>query len=229
MDRRRARPRPSSTAASRSRASTLKLIDNRFGDAYLGYSRLSSETPLRVGEGLEILHSIAGWNLRDNFFGQASTGTGTIDSVLLQYVLSLARMLRYPEPFWGQGPDVVLSLFGMYNHVSSEDPAFAAASRSGVADGENRLKWGADATYTPFGFLGVGLRYDSVQPDLDDSTVAFSVISPQHPARSEFVTHEQILIQYSALLLRRQRRALLAERRPPPRRRRVMISAIMWW
>src|SRR5256885_16798449 len=56
-----------------------KLIDSRYGDAYLGYGRLISKTPLRVGEGLEVLHSIAGWNLRDNYFGQTSTGSGTFD------------------------------------------------------------------------------------------------------------------------------------------------------
>ena len=42
----------------------VKLSDSPYGDAYLGYARLSSETPLRVGEGLEVLHSIAGWNPR---------------------------------------------------------------------------------------------------------------------------------------------------------------------
>jgi hypothetical protein len=207
-----------------------KLIDSRFGDAYLGYSRLSSETPIRVGEGLEVLHSIAGWNLRDNFFGQSTTGTGAIDSVLLQYVLSLARLLRYPEPFWGQGPDVVISLFGMYNHVSSEDPMFdAELAREGSHIGENRLKWGADVTYTPLGFLGIGARFDRVQPDLDDSTVAFSVVSPRLLLRSEFVTHEQILIQYSHYFYGDGVVPAWPNENRPPDEDTVMISAIMWW
>ena len=167
----------------------VKLSDSPYGDAYLGYARLSSETPIRVGEGLEVLHSIAGWNLRDNFFGQSSTGTGTVDTLLFQYVLSLARLLRAPEPFWGQGPDVLLSAFGMYNHVKSDDAMF-----NGIKD---KLKWGADATYLFLSFLGAGLRFDRVQPNLDDSTYAFSVISPKIVLRSEFVTHEQVLLQYS--------------------------------
>ena len=207
-----------------------KMIDSRYGDAYLGYSRLSSETPIRVGEGLEVLHSIAGWNLRDNYFGQASTGTGTIDTVLLQYVLSLARLLRYPEPFWGQGPDVVISLFGMYNHVSSDDPVFQTElEREAWPIGENRLKWGADATYTPLGFLGIGVRFDRVQPDLDDSTVAFSVISPRILLRSEFVTHEQILIQYSHYLYGDNVAPSWPAEVLPPDEDSFMISAIMWW
>ncbi len=206
------------------------MIDSRFGDAYLGYSRLSSETPIRVGEGLEVLHSIAGWNLRDNYFGQSSTATGTIDSVLMQYVLSLARLLRYPEPFWGQGPDVVLSVFGMYNHVASDDPAFAAElAIEGGPIGEDRLKWGADATYTPLGFLGIGLRFDRVQPDLADSTVAFTGLSPRILLRSEFVTHEQILIQYTHYFYGDNVAPSWPNNGLAPDEDSLMISAIMWW
>jgi hypothetical protein len=167
----------------------VKLSDSAYGDAYIGYSRLSAETPLRVGEGLEVLHSLAGWNLRDNFFGQASTGTGTVDTVLFQYVISLARLLRAPEPFWGQGPDVLLSAFGMYNHVASDDEMF-----NGITD---KMKWGLEGTYIFLPFMGAGLRFDRVQPNLDDNTYAFSVLSPKIVLRSQFVTHEQVVIQYS--------------------------------
>ena len=49
----------------------------------------------------------------------------------------------------------------------------------------------------PISWLGVGGRYDLVDPNLDDSTSNFSVFSPRIILRSTFVTHEQILIQYS--------------------------------
>lgn len=199
----------------------IKMIDSHYGDAYLGFSRLSTETPLRVGEGLEVLHSISGWNLRDNFFGQGSAGTGTVDTVLMQYTLSLARLLRYPEPFWGQGPDVLLSVFGMYNHVKSDDPAFAGAS--------DKLKWGADVTYTPLGFLGVSARYDSVQPDLDDSTLSFHVLSPKIILRSEFVTHEQVVLQYSRYLYGDDVMPAWPTASLPPDKDVFTVSAIMWW
>ncbi len=199
----------------------IKMIDGRYGDAYLGYSRVNSETPLRVGEGLEILHSISGWNLRDNFFGQMSTGTGTIDTVLFQYMLSLARLLRYPEPFWGQGPDVVLGLFGMYNHVKSDDPMFI-----GVTD---KFKWGAEATYTPLSFLGVSLRYDNVSPDMDDNTLSFQALSPKLIFRSEFVTHEQIIIQYTRYFYGDNVAPAWPNIGRDPDEDVLAISAIMWW
>jgi hypothetical protein len=200
-----------------------KLSDSPYGDAYLGYSRLSSETPIRVGQGLEVLHSIAGWNLRDNFFGQASSGTGTIDTLLFQYVLSVSRLLRAPEPFWGQGPDVLVSVFGMYNHVKSDDPMFSG--------GKDKLKWGGDVTYLFFSFLGAGLRFDRVQPNLDDSTYAFSVLSPKIVLRSEFVTHEQVLVQWSHYI---NGDNVTAGYRSPaiagkPDSDVFSLSASMWW
>jgi hypothetical protein len=207
-----------------------KLIDNQFGDAYIGFSHVSSETPLRVGEGLELLHSISGWNLRDNFFGQMTSGTGTIDSVLIQYIVSLARIMRYPEPFWGQGPDVVLGIFGMYNHVSSEDPAFDTALGLAASPiGKNKLKWGAEATYTPLGFLGLGVRFDRVQPDLDDNTVAFSAISPRILLRSEFVTHEQVLLQFTHYFYGENVSPSWPAEGLAPDEDSFLISAIMWW
>ena len=44
---------------------------------------------------------------------------------------------------------------------------------------------------------GAGFRFDSVQPDLDKSAQNFSVFSPRLIIRTAFVTHEQIMIQYS--------------------------------
>lgn len=198
-----------------------KLIDHRFGDAYLGYARMTSKTPLRLGDGLEMLHSIAGWNLRDNFFGQMSTGSGTVDTILFQYTLSLARLLRYPEPFSGQGPDIVLGLFGMYNHVSSTDPMFVG--------GHDKLKWGVDATYTMLSFLGAGVRFDRVQPDMADSTQAFSAFTPRIILRSTFVTHEQLILQYTHYFYGSAVSPGYPNASLRPDADAFMISAIMWW
>jgi hypothetical protein len=198
-----------------------KLIDSRYGDAYLGYARLISKTPLRVGEGLEVIHSIAGWNLRDNYFGQMSTGSGTIDTILFQYTLSLARFLRYPEPFWGQGPDIVVGLYGMYNHVSSTDPMFSG--------GHDKFKWGLDATYTLLSALGVSLRFDRVQPDMANSTLAFSALSPKIILRSQFVTHEQLILQYTHYFYGKNVKPAWPAQSLDPDTDAIMISAIMWW
>ena len=77
----------------------------------------------------------------------------------------------------------------MYNHVDS--PYWTTNPTM------NKLKFGAEVAYIPLPWLGVGGRFDVVQPDLDDSTRNFSVISPRLYFRTDFVTHEQILVQYS--------------------------------
>ena len=52
-------------------------------------------------------------------------------------------------------------------------------------------------TYLPLGWFGFGGRYDAVQPNNHDSTQNFSVLSPRLYFRTDFVTHEQIMVQYS--------------------------------
>ncbi len=201
-----------------------KVIDSRYGDGYLGYSHIDAKNPNRVGEGLEVLHSISGWNLRDNYFGQMSTNGGTIDTVLFQYTLSLARFLRYPEPFWGQGPDLALSLFGMFNHVASSDPTFKTSKTA-----QNKVKGGAEATYTPLGFLGLSLRFDRVETDLDQSSLGFSALSPRIILRSEFVTHEQVILSYTHYFYGKDVTPAWPSAALPPDKDAFMIAAIMWW
>ena len=45
-------------------------------------------------------------------------------------------MFWYPNAFWGQGPDLIASVFGMFNHVN--------APMNKPYDGINKLKFGAD-------------------------------------------------------------------------------------
>ena len=206
----------------------VRLIDSRYGDGYIGFSHLESRTPLRLGDGLEVLHSTAGWNLRDNFFGVASNGSGTVNTLLWQYTISLARFMRYPEPFWGQGPDLSLALFGMYNHVINDDSTFVPAANDFHA-ATNKLKWGGEVTYTFISFLGLSFRYDSVQPDLDNSTVSFHVLSPKLIFRTEFVTHEQVILQYSHYIDGANVTPSWPSEPLTPDKDAFMIAAVMWW
>jgi hypothetical protein len=168
-----------------------KFLNGFYGDGYLGYSHLSATNAVYIADAIEVLHSFGGWQLHDNYFGAPGGNeptTGTIDSVLFQYVFSFGQFFHRPRPFWGDGPDLIASVFGMYNKVDA--PLTQAFSHS-------RLKGGAEVTYLPLACFGVGGRFDEVQPNLDDSTQSFAVISPRIILRTAFVTHEQVLIQYS--------------------------------
>lgn len=173
----------------------IKAYDTQFGNAYLGIGRLDARESLRVAGAFEAMHSWEGWSIRDNFFSEGSPGTGSVTSVMWEYRFSLATFLRYPESFWGQGPDLLLATFGIFNTISSDDSTFAQCSA--VVCPRKKLKMGAEATYTPLGWLGLSARFDSVQPNLDDATRSFSVVSPRLILRTQFVSHEEILVMFS--------------------------------
>jgi len=169
----------------------VKWLTALFGDGYLGYAHLDAKNAEYLADAIETIHSFGGWQLHDNYFGPpggTNATTGKIDTILFQEVFSFGQLFRYPQAFWGDGPDLIGSLFGMWNKVSgSTDPG----------SNHSRLKAGAELTYIPISWLGVGGRYDLVDVNTSDSNSNFSVFSPRVILRSNFVTHEQILIQYS--------------------------------
>jgi hypothetical protein len=185
----------------------VKLIGGVFGEGYLGYSHLSATNALYIADAIETLHSFGGWQLHDNYFGpagQTQPVTGSIDSIEAQYSFSFGQLFHYPQAFWGDGPDLIATVFGMFNHVHSPETPGGTSPLNPLAhvDGDggghiNKLKFGAEMTYVPLPWLGLGGRFDSVQPDLDDHTQSFSVISPRVIFRTAFVTHEQVMLQYS--------------------------------
>jgi hypothetical protein len=168
----------------------VKLLGGVFGDGYIGYSHLSAQNAIYLADAIEVLHSFGGWQLHDNYFGAPGAVdevTGTIDSVEFQYSFSFGQLFHYPQAFWGDGVDIIGTVFGMYNHV---DPLAMGYKM-------NKLKFGTEWTYTPLSWLGLGARFDVVEPNTDDSKQSFSVISPRIIFRTAFVTHEQVMLQYS--------------------------------
>lgn len=186
-----------------------KALDTRFGDLYLGWSHLRSRDPLRLAGAFEVLHSFEGWNLRDNYFGAAASGSGTIDTLLFEYTYGVDR------------GNLLLSAFGMYNHVASRDPLFDAPA--------DKLKLGAEASYAPRGWLRAGLRYDAVQPDLADDRQSFHAFSPSLTLRTHLASNEEVVIGYTHYV----NGALVTPGYPhealAPDRHLFRLAAIMWW
>jgi hypothetical protein len=172
----------------------VKLLGGALGDGYLGYAHLDALNAEYLGDAIESIHSFGGWQLHDNYFGPAGTygpsspATGKVDTVEFQHVFSFGQLFRYPQAFWGDGPDLIAAIFAMYNKVSGAQLA---------SYNHSRFKAGAELTYLPLPWFGIGGRYDVVDPNLDNTNLNFSVFSPRIFLRSAFVTHEQILIQYS--------------------------------
>ena len=174
----------------------VRIDGGLLGELYVGYSRVQAKSARSVAPAIETVHSLGGGyfglGFVENYLGPASLGTGSLDTVEVQYDFSFGYLYRnlrvWGTEFWGDGPDCTLSLFGMHNWVHSDDPAF---------DGVRKLKFGGEVIYTPLSWLSAGIRGDRVMPNHRDSTQSFSVLAPKILLRSQFVTHELFTIQYS--------------------------------
>ena len=203
-----------------------------FGRLYAGISHIRAKDSNSVGPALYVVNAGGGPGLQDNYLGLSSGGNGTVTTALVQYDLSVGALLRHPKPFYGDGADVTLSVFGMETWIGSDDPRWHRA---------RKLKLGGVAEYTPLAWLGVGGRVDHLQPDTIDSEQNFSILSPKLTFRSAFLTHEQLELQYSKYLYGDKRPITPNPNLGGPRNPRasdeplgldsdvIMLSARAWW
>ncbi len=160
----------------------------RFGHLYFGYAHTDANTARSVSGVLRVLNAAGGLGLMEEYFGLASEGTGELNTFGSQYDLSVGNLLRYPEHFHGKGPDLVLSGFTIGTHVSSPVPEY---------DGVFKFKYGGEATYALIQWLGVGLRYDRVLPDVSDSSQTHAALSPRVIFKSDWASRDQVVLQYT--------------------------------
>jgi hypothetical protein len=197
----------------------VRLSGGVLGDGYIGFSRVDANHILSLAGSLELVHSIGGWQLRDNYFGGNSDGTGSMWNLMFQHTFSLATVLLHPRPFWGQGPDVLVTVFGMINWV---DPPQLQTTTT-------KVKFGAEATYVALKWLGLSLRFDLVEPDLSDNTKSFYVLSPKILLRTAFLTNEQIVVGYSRYFNGSSVAPTYPNQGLRPDKNVVQLSAMMWW
>ena len=99
-------------------------------------------------------------------------------------------MLYYPEAFWGDGPDLITSVF------ANVAPSPRATIRSST--GASCYKFGTEVTYRPLPVVrDVSGRYDHVAPNSKDSEETFHVISPKLIFRSNWNSHEHVTLSYT--------------------------------
>jgi hypothetical protein len=201
-----------------------RLSGGVFGDGYIGYSHIDARNINALAEAIEVLHSYGGGQFKQNYFGKTFdphmgiyTGpqneTGTLDNISLQYSFSFGQYARYPEDFWGDGPDLVLTGFGLLTIVNSKAPETAGGAANTAWDmSTKKLKYGGDALYTPLSWLGFGVRFDVVQPDLDGAyartagvaggkQLNFETLNLRAVIKTAFVTHETVNLRYAHYFL----------------------------
>jgi hypothetical protein len=172
----------------------------KMGSGYIGYSHVNADSILPLGSGLEVLHGFDGFGFKQNYFGKLTNlaslepnpltnpnpgphnDSGKVDTVLFQYILRLAPLIGRGRT----GPDVALGLFGMYNHVQAPNNVT-----------QDRLKFGADVTVTPFRFVAASLRFDRVLPDGPTTAFAYSALSPRLIFHTNWLSREYIIVDYT--------------------------------
>jgi hypothetical protein len=234
----------------------VRLNGGVYGDGYLGYSYIDAKNINALADALEVLHSFGGWQFKENFFGvtfDPHTGqyqgpqneTGTVQTIEAQYTFSFGALANHPLAFWGQGPDLTLTAFGMLTLVNSPAPVVdgvvqgtgLASDGATVADWNiktKKLKFGADVMYTPLSWIGFGGRADVVEPDLDakfeGSHRNFEVLSPRVVFKTQFVTHEAITFSYQRYFVGSAvHPAYPYEWVAKPDLNLFAIAATMWW
>jgi len=163
------------------------------GSAYLGYSHIKADNILPLADGIQVLHGANGLGFKQNYFGaldfvslQPRNDSGTVDSVLGQYILHFAPLVGGIT----RGPDAALAVYAMLNHVKA--PTFTT----------DKIKFGTEIQVAPIRYVSLGGRFDRVLPDGGNNTaVGYSAISPRVIVHTNFLSREYIIIDYTHYLL----------------------------
>jgi hypothetical protein len=224
-------------------AADVRVTAGRFGHLYLAGSYIDARYIASLSRIISVLNTKGGQGLMDNYFGSNSSGYGKMTVIGAQYDLSIGKLVSYPTPFSGDGPDLYVSVFGMLATVKSADGYDGSATTTNsagapiqvpLADGETKLKYGIEATYSVLPWLAFSGRYDQVNPILADRRYSFAVVSPKVILRTDWMATNQIVLQYSHWF----DGALTTVRTgdPPkpnpvtiPDSNMLSISAMMWW
>ncbi len=206
-------------------AADLRLTMGRFGHLYFAFSRVEAINARVVGSTMQVLNTRGGPSLMDNYLGDQSEGDGALTIMGAQYDLSVGRLVSYPVPFYGDGPDIVVSLFGMGVNVESRDDRY---------DGRWMQKFGAEATYSLLSWMAASVRFDRVDPDDSDAQRSFAVWSPRVIFRTDWQATDQLVLQYSRWV--NGSRVVVRDGAPPredpsiePDTDVLSLSASMWW
>jgi hypothetical protein len=174
----------------------LKLALPVAGRLWLSPSLVSIKNGWALGEaGVEVVHGLSPEGLATSYLAwngspDDSTATGKLFNLGFLYENSLTNVLGKPK---GSSPDVKVSAFGLLVNASLDLPQGSTIKQDKITG----FKWGTDAEYTPWQWLGLMLRFDSVNYDMNHGGYVFSAIS----SRVSFFTHllsgERIYLQYS--------------------------------
>src|SRR5450432_2657724 len=155
----------------------LGVVDNYLGPSCVGDATTPAPSYYPVG--------------RPAGAGNCSLGNGGVDTLLAQYEFGVTNFLQQSsggQKFWGEGQDLTLKLYAMYNKVKSD---------YAPNDGIHKFKYGADLAFAALPWLTAAVRFDRLQPNSRIPEQSFAILSPRLVFKSNWNTHEAITLQYS--------------------------------
>jgi hypothetical protein len=175
----------------------IRMIDNHLGNFGLAASHASAKDA-ELLTGMVYFGAFTGDQATQRYFGPHprsangssinGSGTGSMTVVGGEYNLSWGKLIRYPEEFWGEGPDLITSAFATVAAVQSEDPDF---------DKVKMYKFGTEITYRFLPWVGLSGRYDHVSPNSRDTNQNFEVLSPKILLKTDWNSHELVTLSYT--------------------------------
>jgi hypothetical protein len=238
-------------------AADVRFAMRRFGYLYLGISNTSAEYLRSVAGVVQILNAGGGRDLLDRYFGRNNLDArGSLLLIGGEYQVSLGELLRYPDEYWGEGPDLKLSLFGMYARITSDDPS---------RDEESKYKFGAEGTYSIISWLAASGRIDRsvpyasppkllpaappgipncnpeaggvrcyLYPNQNDNS--FTVLTAKLILRSDWTAREALTLQYSKYFYRDNFHMVtlnsggqVSQNTDQPDQHLVALFGTLWW
>ncbi len=176
----------------------VRLNSPTLGRLYGATSLLNAHHAVFLAPTIELMHSLGGTGITDNYFGttKSDNGTGTMWNVGWQYDYSLASALRavYPHtrPLWGG--DVTASIYGLYSYVTSQQQS---ADPTINKDGIKYFKYGGELAWWALSWIGASVRYDRIVPNVDDDASSFRIFSPRINLRTHWMGEALIYFQWS--------------------------------
>jgi len=188
------------TAASAAHLSVagadLNLAASVFGHLWLSPSLISVRNGWALGQGTEVMHSLGGLGVAENYLGwnnspTDSTGSGSMVNFGFMYENSLSGVQGRPRG--SMLPDLTVSVFGLYMNASLDLPTGTTLMQNKL----KQFKYGADATVQMADWVAFMLRGDIVDYDLDHDGYIFAALTARLQIASHFLSSERIYIQYS--------------------------------
>lgn len=167
-------------------AGDFKINHDAWGQLALGFSYINAKNAYPL-KGLQTYGGDGEW-LGDRWFGVTTGGTGKLFMAAINYAMSLGKMINYPAPFSGNGPDLVINTGMHWTKTWTDFQPY---------DGRVRWKGTVDGLYTFLRYVGVGMRIDHIVPNSYDSEETYNVVASRLQFKTDWTSREAITLMWA--------------------------------